>query len=495
MVPIDWLFSVVIANGWEVFNTFYSYIKLPRHCLSSFQARNFSMASFQKVVWYEGMNLDPHHMQQWERYNQSNLNFLARSISFFQWGLLELSINKDALNNGQFQLIRCKGIMPDGLFFNMPDSDVLPHFRSVKESMTATQDKLYVYLLVPAEREGEKNVSLEESAPSQKTRYRTKNLKIADENTGADERTISVAQTNFEIRFDNEDMENYVSLQIAEIVRTPDGGFDLNPDFIPPALSVSSSKRMLDIINGLLEHLVSRRSALYDVARRLSSGQFSGNDLAKYMQLFTINNCIPILNHFFTSQHVHPETLYINMLSLAGQLITISPEEELHPRDLPKYDHSNLSICFNRLDEIIAKLLKRVVVSKNYFQIPLSQQEDTLFIGKIDNPQLLAEADFFLSCVGDFPGRNLVNEIPRNVKIAARQEMSNLDKYALPGLPISSITRPPVEMPVRDDLFYFKLEKAGQLWTGIVNTQEIAIRISRIFVGIKLELLAYKPKY
>jgi type VI secretion system protein ImpJ len=33
------------------------------------------MARNRKVLWYEGMTLDPHHFQHWDRYNQALLNF------------------------------------------------------------------------------------------------------------------------------------------------------------------------------------------------------------------------------------------------------------------------------------------------------------------------------------------------------------------------------------------------------------------------------------
>ena len=52
------------------------------------------------------------------------------------------------------------------------------------------------------------------------------------------------------------------------------------------------------------------------------------------------------------SDRVHPETLFLQMLTLAGALTTFSPK--LEPRDLPQYEHEELGPCFIALDAMIA---------------------------------------------------------------------------------------------------------------------------------------------
>jgi len=85
---------------------------------------------FQKVVWYEGMKLDPHHFQQADRYNQYYINSRLGLISPNYWGLNEFQIDSAALAGGSLGLIRCNGIMPDGCVFNMPENDPLRVFES-----------------------------------------------------------------------------------------------------------------------------------------------------------------------------------------------------------------------------------------------------------------------------------------------------------------------------------------------------------------------------
>ena len=66
-----------------------------------------------------------------------------------------------------------------------------------------------------------------------------------------------------------------------------------------------------------------------------------------------------MLQHIFETRSGHPERLYAAMLTLAGSLTTFSTQ--VHPRDLPKYDHDELSECFTELDEKLRFLLETVV--------------------------------------------------------------------------------------------------------------------------------------
>jgi type VI secretion system protein ImpJ len=55
------------------------------------------MSSHLKVVWHEGMRLDPHHFQQWDRFYSHLLNFRLQSVAPYAWGILDLNVDKDSL--------------------------------------------------------------------------------------------------------------------------------------------------------------------------------------------------------------------------------------------------------------------------------------------------------------------------------------------------------------------------------------------------------------
>ena len=85
------------------------------------------MSRYRKIVWNEGMLLAPHHFQQWDNYYEELLASRLASIAPYEWGLLDFQANSEAVANGNVDLLRCRGVMPDGLWLNIPETD--PHPR------------------------------------------------------------------------------------------------------------------------------------------------------------------------------------------------------------------------------------------------------------------------------------------------------------------------------------------------------------------------------
>lgn len=445
----------------------------------------------QRVVWFEGMTLDPQHFQQFDRYHQGLVNFRTRSVAPYDWGVVELAINKEALANGLFSLLRCSGVTSDGLIFNIPDNNPIPNSRNIQESFPAAEERITAFLAVPIERRDSKNCLLDGATSTDTIRFRTETITVNDENTGANECQIAVAQPNLQIRFSTEPLENFSVLPLAEIFRRPDGKFALTENFVPTCLAISASERLVSITNSLLELLIGNRASLWDRHRQKFSGtmEFTTADLETSWLLYIVNNFIPLLHHHNSNRNIHPEELYLLMIALAGQLTTFSFTAEIHPRDFPKYDHSNPSASFNQLEKTIRELLK-IGPATNFVYLNLEKREETLLAGLVDNASLITTPQLFFQCSGDIPEQKMIQELPRIIRIASLQDMPNLEQYALPGLAVSYTARPPLGLPSRPDLHYFRLEKVGPLWDSILKNLSIAIRIPPGYKGLQIKLLA-----
>lgn len=450
------------------------------------------MAQRQKVVWYEGMNLDPHHFQQWDRYHRSFLDFRIRSVVKYDWGLLDISIDKESVANGQFSLLRCKGVTPDGLIFNIPDEDPAPSSRSIQEIFQATQNELSVFLAIPSERERSINCSLEGKTENKNTRYLFDKTSVTDDNTGADERQLGIGRTNFQIRFGNESLEDFSVMKIAEIVRTQDGSFALSQSFIPPSLTIEASEYLTMICRRLLELLVAKSS--YFSERKPVTGQ--SGDAATQMRTFwilqTLNTTIPLLNHIRTSSKAHPEELYVHLLALAGQLSTFSPEARIDPSQIPAYDHNNLSKCFGELDIRIRKLLEILVTEKKYFSIPLERKGESLYIGSVGDPSLFQEAQFFITVSGDLPERELVDSVLTNIRVASPDTMNAVLGSFSKALPLAHAMMPPSELPRHEGMYYFRLEPSGPFWEAICRSSALAVFVPTELRSITVDAVAVK---
>src|SRR5579872_7083230 len=104
------------------------------------------MKLLSRVVWSDGMYLGPHHFQVQSRYFEDSIQFATSSLWFAAYGLTGVELDAEALRNGTVSLIHARGIFPDGLPFNMPESDPLPGPRAVADHFPPTRDALLVAL-------------------------------------------------------------------------------------------------------------------------------------------------------------------------------------------------------------------------------------------------------------------------------------------------------------------------------------------------------------
>ena len=74
-----------------------------------------------KVLWTEGLFLQPHHFQQADRYTEALVTGLARRILPYAWGVSTLEIDEAALKVGQFAIKSATGLTQDGTVFRVPD--------------------------------------------------------------------------------------------------------------------------------------------------------------------------------------------------------------------------------------------------------------------------------------------------------------------------------------------------------------------------------------
>ncbi len=445
----------------------------------------------QSPAWYEGMTLDPHHFQQWERHHQFELDMHIRSVMPLGWGFTALDIDREALANGQLSLRSCRGITQDGFLFDCPGNHDLPKTQGVKEHFAPNTDRLRVYLALPAEQTRGRNYQLPGSPENRQTRFTVQNITLPDDNTGTTEREIGVSSPNLRIAFGNDSLDDYTALQVAEVVRAQDGTYSLSDRFIPPCLAIGASQSLMRILRQVLELLVAKSDALSERRRQQTAaqGEVTATEVKAMGILSVINSFVPRLRYRHTSAACHPEEIYLELVSLAGQLLTFSPEMELRPGDLPMYDHADSGECFAALTGILLRLMD-TVLSSNFVRIPLERQTESQWVARIQDQRLLTGAHFYLAASGEVPERKLVDELPLRMKVGGVEEIATLVNAALPGLPMTHTARPPAGLPLRPGLQYYHLEKSGRLWDSIVRSNNVAIFVPADFRTLRFELMA-----
>ncbi len=451
------------------------------------------MSKYRKIVWNEGMLLTPHHFQQWDNYYEELLNSRVRSIVDYEYGVLDLQINSEAISNGDFQITNCMAVLPDGMLVNVPDAEGVPNMRPVADHFHPEAEKLGVHLAIPARKIGEANFQANGAQASSNIRYLQEGALVKDETSGTNEQPVAYAKSNLRIIFDDELRDGFTSIKIAELERTPTGQLKISENYIPPVLKASASAWLVNMMRQLVEILITKSSSLGEQRRQknASLADFTTSEVAVFWLLHTINASIPAMSHFFRTPLLHPERLYLVLARIVGQLLTFSLEE--HPKDIVKYDHDDLYGTFSNLSAQLKELLETVIPSR-CVPIPLEKTRETLYVGRIEDERLFKEAAFYLAVKSKIGESKLIEAAPRVVKIGSRDVIDTIIGSALPGVVLTHASPPPAPIPARVGFQYFMLDSVGPYWDGIKGSKVIAVYVPDELPDEELEMYAVKGK-
>lgn len=257
------------------------------------------------------MLLTPHHFQQWDNYYEELLTSRLRSMMPYEFGVLDLKVNREAIANGNFQITSCRAVLPDGWMINVPDAEAVPDLRPVGEHFQPEAEKLGVHLAIPAKKMGEANYQANGAKASANLRFLQEGAMVKDETSGTNEQPLAFAKSNLRIIFDDELRDGFTSIKIAELERTPTGQLQISEQYIPPILTVSASNWLVDMLRQLVEILITKSGSLGEQRRQrnASLADFTTSEVAIFWLLHTINNSIPAMSHYFRSPLLHPASV------------------------------------------------------------------------------------------------------------------------------------------------------------------------------------------
>lgn len=445
------------------------------------------MASNQKVIWSEGMFLQPHHLQQQDRYFFHLIQGRCADLRAYSWGVTELEVDEQALAVGKFALAHCAGILPDGTPFNCPADGALPLPIDIPEGAKESG----VYLALPLRRPGMVEADDQDESHSL-ARYTAQELEVQDSNAGASGGTawVRTGQLRLRLLLDSDDRDAYTCLGVARLVeRRADRQVVLDEAFLPPCLDCQSVPRLAGFIKeaqGLLQH---RGETL--AGRVTDTGRGSGAaEIAHFLLLQTVNRLEPLFTHFAVVSPLHPEEFYRALVQAVGELATFSTQRK-RPSSVPAYRHDDLQATFEPLMESLRRAFT-MIPEEAAVSIPLQQKRYGVRVATIGDPELLRDATFVLAAYADMSREALRQRFPQQVKMAPVEKITELVNLQLPGIGIEALPVAPRQVPYHSGYAYFELDRSSQYWQEIAHSGGMAIHVAGEFPGIQLELWAIR---
>ncbi|GAA5182308.1 type VI secretion system baseplate subunit TssK [Niveibacterium umoris] len=444
------------------------------------------MSWYSKVVWSEGLFLQPQHFQQQDRHGEWWVEARTRGIHAHFWGFSHLVIDEAALAAGKVALLEGRGILPDGTPFDFPAVDLAP---PPLDFPPDTKDAL-VCLALPLRRPQAIEVSGAADAATRLARYEPAETQVLDAHTAdAQAAPVEVGHPRLRIELAGPLTDAFVRIGIVRVAeRRPDNSLLLDRGYVPPVVSCAVSNVLSGYLKEVCALLRQRGDAL--AGRLAQPGAGGVSEFADFLFLVLTNRHQPVLDQFAQLSALHPERLHERLLELAGELATLTRAER-RPDAFPAYAHDALDLCFLPLVREIRKALA-TVLEQTAVPIELQDHKQGRYVGLITDRGLLRHAGFVLAVNAQVPGEALRSRFPTQAKLGPVERIRELVNLQLPGIGLRPLPVAPRQLPYHAGFSYFELDATGDLWKQLESSGGLGIYVAGEFPGLELSLWAIR---
>lgn len=439
-----------------------------------------------KIVWSEGMFLQPQHFQQHDRYLERLIEGRAGGLTSYSWGFLDLQIDSTALAMGKVMISAARGILPDGTPFNFPDEYLPPDPIEIDHGI---KDELIV-LALPVRRPGTIESSPDDGDSAKLARFSVIEANVGDSNSTSEAAAlVELGSLRLRLFRERDVTDAYCTLGVVKVIeRRMDNQIVINHAYIPPVLHVGSQRTLADYVRDLHGLLHQRGEAL--AARLSQPGRGGVSEVADFLFLQTINRYEPLFAHLGACSLLHPERLFSTCLLLAGDLATFSATRR-RPAALPEYQHDDLQTCFAAVINEIRHSLS-MVLEQSAIPIELQDRQYGVRVAMISDLELLKSASFVFAVNAQLPTEALRTRFPMQTKIGPAERIRDLVNLQLPGISLVSLPVAPRQIPYHAGFNYFEMERGGELWKQLEHSGGLAMHIAGEFPGLEIEFWAIR---
>jgi type VI secretion system protein ImpJ len=442
------------------------------------------MAWKNKVIWSEGMLLQPQHLQQHDRYWQSQLETRVAALRPYSWGFARLKIDEQQLGLGKLALAACDAVLPDGTPFSLPADDDLP----LPLDVPADARNVLVVLALPLRRHGVAEVGADGGLDNF-ARHRSDDYEVWDSNGLDNSALMQVGKLRLRLALETQVAHAYATLGVARIVeRRADNRLVLDPDYCAPCLDFRAAPRLAGFADELVGLLHQRGDAL--AARLSQPGAAGAAEIADFLLLQLLNRVEPLFIHLARATGVHPESLYRAMLELAGELATFT-EAGKRTAAYPPYRHDALADSFAPLIADLRKSLS-TVMDAQAVPIALEERQFGIRVAVLPDKELLKSASFVLVVNAQIPPEALRASFPAQVKIGSVEKIRDLVNLQLPGIGLRALPVAPRQLPFYAGFTYFELDRDSEYFQQLNHSAGFAMHVAGDFPGLKMQFWAIR---
>lgn len=437
-----------------------------------------------KVVWSEGMLLQPQHLQQHDRYLHSVLETRVAGVRAYAWGFSNLVIDEQMIALGKLAITACTAVLPDGTTLRLPQDDALPEPLDIPVD---ARDVL-IMLALPTRRMGIAEVS-DATGPDNFARHRTAEYEVLDSNGLDNSSLMQIGRLRLRLALETDVANAYTGLGVARVIeRRADNRVVIDPDYCPPCLDFRVAPRLSAFADELVGLLRQRGESL--AARLSQPGAAGAAEIADFLMLQLLNRSEPLFMHLAGMTGLHPEQLYGELVQLAGELSTFVRADK-RAIAYPVYRHDKLAETYFPLIDDLRKSLS-TVIDAHAIALRLEERQFGIRVAVVPDPELLRSATFVLAVSAQVPPEAVRSGFPAMVKIGSVEKIRDLVNLQLPGIALRPLPVAPRQLPFHAGFTYFELDKNSEYWKPLLTSAGFAMHIPNEYPGLQMSFWAIR---
>lgn len=440
-----------------------------------------------KVVWSQGMFLQPQHFQQEARWTERLVDTRTATLSPHAWGHFALEIDEAALPLGQVGIARCVAVLPDGTPISIPQLDAAPAPLAIGPDLKNE----VIWLAAPASREDRPEVGYadEAGAATPEGRYLAGDESVLDAvDFDAERADIQTARLRLRLVRERDLSDDWCALGVVRVQeRRSDGLVELDRRYVPPQVRLDATPPLaahLKLLHGLVRQ---RAQALASRMGQLGHGV---SEMADFLMLQILNRHEPLLRQMALAPSRHPEQAHDLLLMFAGELCTLT-QTARRPAEWPLYDHLNPQLAFEPLVDALREMLS-VVLEQRAQPIELVPRKYGVHTATLPDPELARQAGFVLAVAAQLPAEQLRSRFPAQTCVAPVDLLRKLVNNNLPGIALRPLPVAPRQLPFHAGHHYFELDRGGELWPQFAESGSLALHVAGEFPGLEMALWAIR---
>lgn len=441
----------------------------------------------ERPLWAEGILLGQQHFQSWDRYIEASQITRTAALSPHVHGLMNLEVDEEALERGSFRLRRCQMFMPDGRLVSF-DENVDGSAETSLLELGPGGGRVYAVLAANDKAMELPGYGSADEQGAWKPRFR----ETPDAHDPERTREVMFASANIVLSINRPTSSSTVHLPIAEVERLDDVAFRMSRDFIPASCRLDTSQGLMDLLDRNLERVATRCALLR--RQQAAAGRvqdFGPSEVARFLLMQTLEPAAVALRSLKANPGTHPWFLH-DVLSrlVAGLSIFEQPGEDEGETTVPEYDHEDMGQVLQNLDKAVDRLIG-TALPQHLSTIRLAQETESIRYVEGVESRLLDEQTLFLAVRMDgTEGMSWIDDLPKQIKIGAREELERIVASGLAGIQLVHVQRPPNRLPVKTGYEYFRLEPVGEFWERAREAGSMAVYVPGAFKEARVEMVS-----